>query len=156
MTTYDDVMAKFPEIAKAIAHFPSEATQLEAMRVAVRALLLGMTDQGRSASKRTSSKASAEMAEDPLDDLFEPSSARKSTVARRPPRSSVKSAVTDLIGSGFFAEAKGVGVVSEQLRTQRGLAFGSNKVAMTLLRLVRDGLLERSKTDKGDFVYAAK
>lgn len=64
-----------------------------------------------------------------------------------------KAAIVELVNSGFFSESKTGPEVQEYLSKKRGFSFGTDSLRFTMLRLVRDGLLERDENDKGSYEY---
>ncbi len=64
-----------------------------------------------------------------------------------------KAAILSLVGSGFFATPKTGPQVQEFLRTKRGFSIGTAQLRLAMLRLVRDGSLERGTNGDGHYEY---
>jgi len=64
-----------------------------------------------------------------------------------------KAAVISLVESGFFASAKTGPDVQQHLKTKRGFDLGTPQLRLAMLRLVRDGVLERSTNSEGQYEY---
>ena len=73
---------------------------------------------------------------------------RKSSASLGP-----KSAILSLIESGFFVEGKSGPAVQEFLRKKRGFDLDAPQLRMAMLRLVREGALEREENQDGEFEY---
>jgi hypothetical protein len=72
---------------------------------------------------------------------------------RKPSTLGPKAAVTSLIESGFFKKNKTGPAVKDYLRKKRGFDFGTDQLLMAMLRLVRDGKLERDEGEDGQYEY---
>lgn len=64
-----------------------------------------------------------------------------------------KAAILSLVGQGFFAAAKTGPDVQDHLKTKRGFDLGTSQLRLAMLRLVRDGVLERDENDEGQYEY---
>jgi hypothetical protein len=75
---------------------------------------------------------------------------RATTSRRRGP----KAALTELIDEGFFAEPKTIGDAQEQLKHKKGLSFTMQDLSPTLVRLLREGRLDRERSASGQYEYS--
>jgi len=64
-----------------------------------------------------------------------------------------KAAVTGLVESGFFDAPKTGPAVQEHLKKKRGYDIGTDQLRLAMLRLVRDGRLEREEGAEGQYEY---
>ena len=64
-----------------------------------------------------------------------------------------KSAITGLIEEGFFAAPKTGPEVQLYLKKKRGFDLGIDQLRLAMLRLVRDGEMERDENDEGQYEY---
>lgn len=82
----------------------------------------------------------------------------KSRAENKPRKSAVsvgpKAAVLSLVDGGFFATSKTGPQVQEHLKTKRGFDFGTAQLRLVMLRLVRDGVLERDENTEGQYEYS--
>jgi hypothetical protein len=62
--------------------------------------------------------------------------------------------VEALIDEGFFEEPRGIADIRKELRDQKALNYASTDLSPGLTRLLREGRLKRSKTEK-QYVYTA-
>lgn len=76
---------------------------------------------------------------------------RSSNAARR---TGPKAALEVLISEGFFKEPRGIADIRKELRDQKALNFASTDLSPGLTRLLREGKLMRTKTEK-QYVYSA-
>lgn len=81
------------------------------------------------------------------------SSAKPSKPIRKSSGMAPKSAVNSLIDSGFFPTGKSRAEVQEHLRTTRGYNIGADQLGVAMLRLVREGVLERSQNEDGQYEF---
>jgi hypothetical protein len=64
-----------------------------------------------------------------------------------------KSAIVWLIESGFFSTGKTGPAVQDHLRKKRGYDLGTAQLRLAMLRLVREGVLEREENQDGQYEY---
>jgi len=64
-----------------------------------------------------------------------------------------KAAIVSLVDSGFFATPKTGPEVQTHLKTRRGFDLGTDQIRLAMLRLVRDGALERDENKEGQYEY---
>ena len=64
-----------------------------------------------------------------------------------------KAAILSLVDSGFFATPKTGPEVQTHLKTRRGFDLGTDQIRLAMLRLVRDGALERDENKEGQYEY---
>jgi hypothetical protein len=64
-----------------------------------------------------------------------------------------KASIASLIESGFFSTAKTGPEVQDYLKKKRGFDLGTDQLRLAMLRLVRDGVLERDNNDEGQYEY---
>lgn len=94
----------------------------------------------KSASAKTSSSATKAA-----------SAARSSSAGRR---TGPKKVLEALISEGYFSEPRGMADIKQHLRHQKAMSFEASDLAPTLVRLLREGKLKRSKVEK-QYVYTA-
>ncbi|WP_340115731.1 hypothetical protein [Pelagibius sp. 7325] len=119
------------------------------------------TKQGGQSKKRTRRKPSKSSSEP--DSYEDPPSERLSSTAGAKGRSNKKvrknasvgskSVVEELIAAGFFDEGRTGPDVQVYLRKKRGLQFDVTQLRVSLLRLVREGKLERDENAEGQYEY---
>lgn len=64
-----------------------------------------------------------------------------------------KTALVELISEGFFDEPRLIGDTRERLRHKKGLNFTLQDLSPTLVRLLREGSLDREQNDSGQYEY---
>jgi len=64
-----------------------------------------------------------------------------------------KLALSQLLDSGYFASSRGLPEIQARLRDSLGREYGSNELSISLLRLVRDGRLNRQRNLAGQYEY---
>ena len=64
-----------------------------------------------------------------------------------------KAAIVALIESGFFGQARTGPEVQSYLKKKRGYDLGTDQLRLAMLRLVRDGELERDEKEDGQYEY---
>jgi hypothetical protein len=64
-----------------------------------------------------------------------------------------KSAILWLLESGFFSTGKTGPAVQDYLKKKRGYDLETDKLRMVMLRLVREGVLEREENQDGQYQY---
>lgn len=107
--------------------------------------------RGRQAKKRTSKKSETSAAKK-LNSGVKTTSKKKSK-GRRVDKLGPKAAITELVNSGYFKIGKTGPEVQEHLKKKRGFDLGTDQLRMAMLRLVRDGLLERDENEEGQYEY---
>ena len=75
------------------------------------------------------------------------------TPALRKQSAGPKPAIERLRAEGFFATPRTVDELSGAIKDSRGHAFESRMLSTALLRMLRAGVLERSRTSEGDYAY---
>jgi len=64
-----------------------------------------------------------------------------------------KAAVMQLIDIGYFSKGRTGGELQKYLKTKKGFTVGADQLRLALLRLVRDGNLERDENEDGKYEY---
>ena len=64
-----------------------------------------------------------------------------------------KTAVTNLINTGFFSKGRTGPEVQAFLKNKRGFNFGTDQLRLAMLRLVRDEKLDRDENAEGQYEY---
>jgi hypothetical protein len=64
-----------------------------------------------------------------------------------------KGAIDTLRAEGFFAVPRTVEELATAIKDSRGQAFEGRMLSTALLRMLRGGVLERSRTSAGDYAY---
>lgn len=86
--------------------------------------------------------------------------AKSSTAHRRASRPSrrrgPKTVLAELIDSDFFKEPRTINDAQEQLRHKKGVRFSLQELSPALVRLLRDGRLDRDRNASGQYEYRAK
>jgi hypothetical protein len=110
--------------------------------------------KSRSASKRSSSaKASTTQAEKPRSNDAPTKTTRSGR--RASGRPGPKAALEGLIEAGFFTEERGLAEMQDQLARARGYRYKPTDLSPALVRLLREGKLQRDRDDKGQYKYRA-
>jgi hypothetical protein len=103
---------------------------------------------GRSNATATASKAETKR-----------SSAGRSTPtqrARRAGRQSPAVAVRELVAGTYFQKARTIGEIRDHLDQKQARKYKVTELSPVLLRLVRDGVLDREKNSEGQYEYTGK
>ena len=98
----------------------------------------GKTEHRLTGSKRSSPATGSEGS----------TKARKASAGLGP-----KSAIAWLIESGFFSTGRTRTEVQEYVRTKRGYDLGKDQLGLAMLRLVREGVLERGENQDGQYEF---
>jgi hypothetical protein len=77
----------------------------------------------------------------------------KSHAPTRRQSSGPKAAIETLRTEGFFATARTVEELATEIKDSRGQVFEGRMLSTALLRMLRAGALERSRTAAGDYAY---
>lgn len=65
-----------------------------------------------------------------------------------------KAVLEALISDGYFSEPRGMADIKHHIRDQKAISFEASDLSPTLIRLLREGKLKRSKAEK-QYVYTA-
>ncbi len=85
-----------------------------------------------------------------------PSLSGRRDAASRARRRGPKLALAQLIESGFFISGRTLREVEAHLRDTVGRAYESNELSISLLRLTRDGRLQRDRNLAGQYEYRSE
>ena len=85
--------------------------------------------------------------------LRRPSPGGRRRPASRPRRKGPKVALTQLVENGFFASGRSLLDIQAHLRDTVGRAYESNELSISLLRLAREGRLQRDRNLTGQYEY---
>lgn len=66
-----------------------------------------------------------------------------------------KAAVAELAATDFLSTRKTVPEIQQFLKNRRGHEYGQNELSISVVRLVRDGVLDREQNDAGQYAYIA-
>jgi hypothetical protein len=72
---------------------------------------------------------------------------------RTPGRVGPKSALSQLLEQGYFAIRHEIADIQSHLKDSHGHDYSSKELAVSLLRLVREGQLKRGKSSEGQYEY---
>jgi hypothetical protein len=64
-----------------------------------------------------------------------------------------RAALTELVSEGFFNQPRTITDARDQLRSKKGLAFKPTDLSPALVRMLRDGLLDRDRNESGTYEY---
>jgi hypothetical protein len=67
-----------------------------------------------------------------------------------------KAALEDLIDEAFFDQPRTINAAQEQLRHKRGVRFSLQELSPSLVRLLREGRLDRDRNESGQYEYHVK
>ncbi len=109
------------------------------------------TNRRKTTSKSTSHGAGSNGAEQASSDMSPRPTQAKRTGSRPGPMAVIK----DLIGQGFFLEAKNITQTQTYLQDQRGYQYGANELSPAFTRLTRNRDLNRSKQEDGQYEYTS-
>lgn len=104
--------------------------------------------QGRRATKKRSKKAQPRASKAPA--AKSDSASRKRTSS---PGFSPTTAIRELIDSGFLDSAKGLGDIQRRLKDKQGRDVAVTTLSPIFTRLLREGVLDRSKNADGVYEY---
>lgn len=79
------------------------------------------------------------------------STARSSSAGRK---AGPKAVLENLISEGYFSEPRGMADIKHHIRDQKAMTYEASDLSPTLIRLLREGKLKRSKVEK-QYVYTA-
>jgi hypothetical protein len=80
-------------------------------------------------------------------------SARSSSPSPTRTRRGPKTALGELIVEGFFDEPRTIGDAKDRLRHKKGLTFTLQDLSPSLVRLLREGSLDREQNEAGQYEY---
>jgi hypothetical protein len=105
------------------------------------------------AKTRTSRGASAKRKSPAKMSPAKKSPAKKGPASAR--RVGPKAALQKLISTGYFAQPRTISAMRSKLEEESALIFKATDLSPTLVRLLREGVLARSKNEDGQYEYAA-
>ncbi|MDX6499627.1 MAG: hypothetical protein QOG23_2887 [Blastocatellia bacterium] len=152
MADLKELFKQAAEIAQQVPENMQEAAFNRALD-----LLTNESDEERTARRVTRAKRSQNRKANPH--RIEGSSADSTSVTKSssPRKSSSglgpKSAIAWLMQSGFFGTGKTRAEVQEYLRKKRGYNIGTDQLGVAMLRLVREGVLERAENEDGQYEF---
>lgn len=79
----------------------------------------------------------------------------KAQAAKRTTIRSPKASVQALITNGWFTTPRQLGDIREELESSAALRFKPTELSPAMIRLLRDGLLRRSKNSSGQYEYTS-
>lgn len=65
-----------------------------------------------------------------------------------------KAAIIELVDAGFFSTPQTGAAVQGHLKLKRGFTMHADQLRVAMLRLVRDGVLDRNENKEGNYEYA--
>jgi hypothetical protein len=74
---------------------------------------------------------------------------------RRSGRKGPKTAISELIGEHFFTTGRTIGDIQQRLQSKKGLRYRLGDLSPSLVRLMREGSLDREKNEGGQYEYRA-
>jgi hypothetical protein len=113
------------------------------------------TPRKRGIGRRKKSETEKKPSESKSDSSSTPDSASNKTASASKSKTGPKAAVKALIASGYFSNPQKAPDIRDFLNMKRGLNFGIDQIRLVLLRLVRDGELDRDENDDGNYEYKA-
>jgi hypothetical protein len=107
-------------------------------------------------TKRASAKSSKDVSETASDDMVG-AAADTQGAQKRTRKAGIRprDAIEDLLTRGFFETSRTIRDISSYLQERRALSFASNELSPALVRMVRDGRLERASNSDGQYAYTA-
>jgi hypothetical protein len=82
--------------------------------------------------------------------------AQQNTTTHRSRRRGPKAALGELIDEGYFGQARTINDAQEHLRHKKGLRFTLQDLSPSLVRLLREGRLDRDRNASGHYEYRAR
>jgi hypothetical protein len=76
--------------------------------------------------------------------------------AKRKTARGPKQAVQELIAAGWFSTPRGLGEIRAELANRMALRFTANDLSPTVIRLLREKKLRRSKAESGQYEYSSE
>jgi hypothetical protein len=153
VTDIDELQKKLKAFADTVNLFKSEAVQLRVVDALLGRLGVPEEKVAPASRSRSTSKARRRGREKTSD----PSSQSQARAPRKSSRGSgspgASAAISDLLASGFFKAPKTIGQIVEHCASARGHRYKANECSPPLLRLLRDGKLERKKNKDGQYEY---
>lgn len=155
MNIQDDLGAmrqRLKELADVINAFKSEAVQLKVLDL----LTAGAVPDTSVSARKTDMTARKRRRPKAAKDKPTPSRPPGQAAARGGAGRGAFAIVSALITEGFFKTPRTIGDLIEHSGTQKGRHFKANEVSPALLRLLRNGTLNRKKNKDNQYEYVQK
>jgi len=153
MDSPEEIQKRIKSFADTVNAFKSEAVQVRVIEVLLTKLGVGTiktTDSSTKANRKGNRKRAIRKAVSVKDTIPEGQSKRAGKASGSPGASTMISALLD---SGFFKSGKTIGNIVSHCETSKGHHYKASECSPALLRLLRDGKLERKKNDDGQYEY---
>jgi hypothetical protein len=152
---FDAVKRQLEELSDAINKFKSEAVQLKIVELIFKNAGLSSDEEepgtaGFQEAKATHSrKGKRRKAVPKAEPGSEPKKARTKAQSTSGPGATLR----QLVDNGFFKQGRRIGDIRNHCETKLALRFKSNELSPPLMRLVRDGTLQRERNAENQFEY---
>jgi hypothetical protein len=145
-----DVFKEAAELAQQVPQNIQEAAFNRAVD-----LLTSKSAKRRRPLRTKASRGSGEPTPSSRETPVSTSTDSKSSKKTRNPSSGLapKSAIVWLLETGFFTTGRTGPAVQDYLKTKRGYDLATDRLRMVMLRLVREGILEREENAEGQYEY---
>lgn len=153
MTNLEDFQRQLKSFAETVNAFKSEAVQLRVIDALL--IQLGMEPSPgiqRDSRSRRSRVKRIKKAQAPSVKAGTPTAKGKST-RKSSSSPGAFAMISQLLEDGFFKSGRTIGAIVEHCGTSRGHHFKANECSPSLLRLLRDGKLQRKKNKEGQYEY---
>lgn len=157
MVDLDELKKQLKSIAEVVNGFKSESVQLRVVEILLAQLggtpaetTTPLSPPPKKAKRRKSATKSAPTSAD--------GAGRRSKVdVRKPARASASpgayAMITQLLGTGFFKTSRTISDIVAHCGVSKGHHYKANECSPSLLRLLRDGKLSRTKNKDGQYEY---
>ena len=161
----DALLVRMPEIARAVNAFDFPDVQARAFEVLMEAVGIeppaGTVDspppskapKKRAAAKKGSTRKRTVPASKAADKKGSAESGAKKAPKNSSGRPGPEVAVTDLLEAGFFVKPKTQAQLIEELKLKKGFTYTGSDMSPTLLRMLRNGDLQREKNADGNYEF---
>lgn len=160
MPNVDELQKKLKAMADTVNSFKSEAVQLRVIEALLSQLGIEPSEGSQNPESTRPPKRSRRLrkgASVSATATAEPAVKGKRKVARGIARGSgspgAYAMINDLLAANFFKSPKTIGTIVDHCRTARGHHYKANECSPALLRLLRDGKLQRQKNKDGQYEY---
>lgn len=153
---FDEVKKQLSELSEVINKFKSEAVQLRIVEIVLgNGASYGSADEAQDNVRKTESKPrrrNATRSKSRPKTEVGAADEKASKKARSSGHGAV-SALSELVGNGFFKEPKTINDIVSHCEEKLARRFKSNEFSGKLGRLTRDGILDRKKNSDRQYEY---
>jgi hypothetical protein len=157
MVELDEMKKQLKAIAEVVNAFKSESVQLRVVEVLLAQLCAAPAETTPLVSAPPKKTKRRKPASKSAFSTAEGAGAQSKSAARKLARTSASpgayAMITQLLGDGFFKTPRTIGDIVAHCGTSKGHHYKANECSPSLLRLLRDGKLNRKKNKDGQYEY---